>query len=96
MDKKNSAARKADSNKPVKTMSLHGLRCSIFANQAERDGESVTYHKVSLVRTYKDGDEFKSTTSFSRDDLPTAAFLLEKAYEFIQEAELDDRDGDDE
>lgn len=95
MDKKNSTARKADSNKPVKTMSLHGLRCSIFANEAERDGETVTYHKVSLVRTYKDGDDFKTTTSFSRDDLPTAAFLLEKAYEFILEEELADRDSDD-
>lgn len=96
MDSKRSDARKADSNKPVKVMSLHGMRCSIFANKAERDGEDVTYHKISLVRVYKDGDEFKTTTSFSRDDLPTAMFLMNEAYGFILGEELAEREGDDE
>lgn len=92
MEKKNSTARKADANRPVKTMSLQGVRCSIFANQAERDGDTITYHKVSLARTYRDGEEFKTTTSLGREDLPTAAFLLEQACAYILEAESRERD----
>ncbi|MFO0945629.1 MAG: hypothetical protein U1D30_06755 [Planctomycetota bacterium] len=80
----------------MKVLRLHGVHCSIFANEAERDGEPITYHKVSLARVYRDGKEFKSTSSLSRDDLPTAAFLLEQAYAFIADTELVDRESDDE
>lgn len=41
------------------------------------------YPKVSLVKTYREGDEFKSTTSLGRDDLPVAALLLQQAWTAI-------------
>ena len=41
------------------------------------------YPKVSLVKTYREGDEFKSTSSLGRDDLPVAALLLEQAWAAI-------------
>ena len=40
-----------------------------------------------MQRTYKDGDEWKTTTSFSRDDVPVALLLLKRAWEFILDAE---------
>jgi hypothetical protein len=71
--------------KPVKTLRLHGVAVSVFRNPSE-DGESVFY-KSTLQRVYKQGDEWKTTQSLSRDDLPIAALLLEQAWEFILQAE---------
>ena len=73
--------------KPVKVFRSRGVSASIFANHAKSDGRDITYHKVSLQRTYKDGDKWKTTTSFGRDDLPVARLLLDRAWEFILDAE---------
>lgn len=70
--------------KPVETFRLRGISASVFRNKSE-DGTS--FHKVSLQRTYRQGDEFKNTQSLGRDDLPIAAMLLQKAWEYVLQAE---------
>lgn len=77
----------AASTKPVKTFRFRGVSASIFKNRAKNVDRGASFHKVSLQRTYKDGDEFKTTTSFGRDDLPVAALLLQRAWEFVLDAE---------
>jgi hypothetical protein len=78
----------AKTNKPVKIMRLRGISASIFANPAKsRTNEDSTFYKVSIQRTYKDGDEFKTTSSFSRDDLPIVWLLSQKAWEFVLKEE---------
>ncbi|MEX1096243.1 MAG: hypothetical protein WED34_09355 [Planctomycetales bacterium] len=71
--------------KPVETFRLKGVSASVFENKSE-DGKT-TFHKVSLQRSYRQDDEWKTTQSLSRDDLPIAQLLLQKAWEFILEAE---------
>lgn len=73
--------------KPVHVFRLRGLSASIFKNQAKSSDRGLPYFKVSLQKTYKDGDEFKTTNSLSRDDLPIADLLLKKAWVFILESE---------
>ena len=73
--------------KPIKSFRLRGVSASIFANQAKSEGRDITFHKVSLQRSYKDGDEWKTTTSFGRDDLPIARLLLDRAWQFILDTE---------
>jgi hypothetical protein len=73
--------------KPVRVVRLRGVSASIFANQAKSEGRDITYHKVSVQRSYKDGDEWKQTTSFGRDDLPVVNLVLQRAYEWILDAE---------
>lgn len=75
------------SAKPVKSFRLRGISASVFENHAKSADRDVTFHKVSLQRTYRDGDEWKTTTSFGRDDLPIACLLLEQAWQFILETE---------
>jgi len=70
---------------PVKAFRLHGVSVSVFENTSE-DGETVFY-KSTLQRVYKQGDEWKTTQSLSRDDLPVASLLLEKAWAFILDQE---------
>ena len=71
-------------NAPVFTFRRKGVCVSVFENQS---GEGKTFYKTSLQRTYKEGEEFKTTNSLSRDDLPVPQILITKAYEFILEAE---------
>ena len=73
--------------RPSKVFRLRGLSASVFENRAKAKGRDTTFFKVSLQRTYKDGDEFKTTSSLSRDDLPIAQLLLKKAWAFILESE---------
>jgi hypothetical protein len=77
----------ATSNKPVHVIRLRGISASIFENKAKVDGRDVTFHKVSVQRAYKDGDDWKNTTSFGRDDLPVMTLVTQRAYEWILEAE---------
>ena len=70
--------------KPVETFRLRGISASVFENHSE-DGK--TFHKVSLQRTYRQGDEWKNTQSLGRDDLPIAAMLLQKAWEYVLQTE---------
>jgi hypothetical protein len=69
--------------KPVKVFRVRGVSASVFQNQSSNEGKETTFFKVSLQRTYKDGKEFKTTTSFSRDDLPIARHVLQQAWEYI-------------
>lgn len=75
------------STKPVKVFRFRGISASIFENHAKNDGRDSTFHKVSLQRSYRDGEEWKTSTSFNRDDLPLARLLLEQAWQFILETE---------
>jgi hypothetical protein len=75
------------STKPVRVFRLRGVSASVFENHSKNAERSSTFHKVSLQKTYKEGDEFKTTTSFGRDDLPVCLHLLHEAWAFILEAE---------
>lgn len=76
-----------NTSKPVKVFRLRGVSASVFENHSKNDDRSVTFHKVSLQRTYKDGDEFKTTTSFGRDDLPVCVHVMQQAWAYILDAE---------
>ena len=73
----------AASNKPIRVFRLRGVKAAIFENHA---AENVFY-KVSLQKIYREGEEWRTTTSLGRDDLPVARLLLDRAWEFILETE---------
>ena len=67
-------------NKPWKVFRSSGVSASVFQNTAKTDDGERIFAKVSLSRTYREGNEFKSTASLGRDDLPIAALLLQQAW----------------
>ena len=79
-------------NRPVRVFRTSGLSASVFCNQTKTKGQAPFY-KVTLRRTYKDGNQFKNTTSFGRDDLPIAALLLQKSWGFIVADEANTKEG---
>ena len=78
---------KTEKTKPVKSFRLRGVSVAVFENHTQSEGRDVTFHKVSVQKTYKEGEEFKTTTSFGRDDLPVVQMLLGRAWEWILETE---------
>ncbi len=76
-----------DSVKPVHVIRLRGITASVFANIAETKNGDVTFHKVSVQRVYKDGDVFKTASTFGRDDLPIVRLLTDRAWQFILDTE---------
>ncbi len=57
----------------------------IWAN----DTEQGVRHNVTIARLYKDGDRWKESQSFGRDDLPLVQLVLTKAYEWIFDGRLE-------
>lgn len=81
------------STKPVKSFRLRGISAGVFENESA-DGD--LYYKVQIVRTYKDGKDFKSTPTFSRDELPIVMLVAHDAYAYVLRTERDNRADQDE
>ena len=60
--------------------------CAIWENEINVGGETKTILKASIGRRYKDSNGvWKTSTSFSRNEIPLAVYCLEKAFAWIVE-----------
>ena len=77
-----------ENNQPVKKFRLRGISASVFENKMEKNGQ--TYYKVTVQRSYKDPKGgFKSTNTFSRDDLPLLTEVATAAWRDILKREAE-------
>ena len=67
-------------NRPIHEIKLGRIRASIWTNESDRND---TWFNVSTARVYRDEDQWKTTTSFGRDDLPLVAKAAEMAFAWI-------------
>lgn len=73
-------------NKPEKKFSTGAIVATVWKNNgtSKRDGSQVEFRTIQLDRHYKDKDgSWKSTNSLRINDLPKAALVLNKAYEYL-------------
>jgi len=77
-------------NKPVHEVRLAAVKAAIWKN----DTESGVRFNVTITRLYKDGDDWKNTDSFGRDDLLLVAKVADLAHTWIceQQAQESDRE----
>jgi|TARA_B100001971_G_C18175747_1_gene529830 hypothetical protein len=78
---------------PEKKFSTGAICATIWKNNGVRKtGEPTEYRTINIDRRYKDKeDNWQSTNSLRVGDLPKAALVLNKAFEFIvlkQEASI--------
>lgn len=66
-------------NGPVHSFRKHSMKASIWRNETKIG----PMYNVTLIRTYKDGEEFKDTISLGFHDLANAAKLLLDAESWI-------------
>ena len=65
--------------KPVHEVRMGRIKAAIWANETDNG----TRHNVTITRLYKDGDEWKTSTSFGRDELPLVAKVADMAHTWI-------------
>ena len=66
-------------NKPIKEIRLGAIRAAIWKNQKE----NMVIHSVKITKTYKQNEEWKETTSFSKTDLALVTKVADLAHTYI-------------
>ncbi len=67
--------------KPVHEIRLGRIKAAIWQN----DTDNGYRHNVTFSRLYKDGDQWKDSTSFGREDLPLLVKVADRAHTWIYE-----------
>ena len=67
------------SQKPVQEIRFGKIKVAIWENQVDNG----VRHNVTVSRLYKDGEEWKTSDSFGRDDLPLLAKAVDLAHTWI-------------
>lgn len=66
---------------PVHEIRFGAVKATIWENQTTVG----TRHNVTVSRIYKDGDEWKQTESFGRDDLQLLSKVVDQAHTWIHQ-----------
>jgi hypothetical protein len=73
------ATSKPKANAPVHEVRLGSIKAAIWLN----DTKNGSRHSVKITRLYKDGDEWRTTDTFGRDDLPLVEKVAAMAHAWI-------------
>ena len=71
--------RTATKARPVHEVRLGRIRAAIWENETQNG----IRHNVTVSRLYKDGDDWRDSTSFGRDDLPLVGKVVDQAHSWI-------------
>ena len=83
-----------EKNKPVKKFRAGNCTATVWKNKITVDGKDIETHSVNIEKSYKDkNDEWKTTSSFNKNEMPKAILVMEQAYEFLASAKSEDVDG---
>lgn len=72
-------AKKEEKKRPVHEIRLGRIRAAIWENETQNG----TRYNVTLRRLYRDGEEWKDSDSFGRDDLPLVAKVADRVHSWI-------------
>lgn len=65
--------------KPVHEVRLGRIKAAIWANETDNG----VRHNVTITRLYKEGEEWRTSTSFGREELPLVAKVADLAHTWI-------------
>ena len=72
--------------KPATELSIGAVKATIWEN----DANGITRHNITFSRLYKDGDQWKTTQTFGRNDLLVLAKVADQAHSRIFEIQQGD------
>jgi hypothetical protein len=61
------------------------VEVAVWSRMVEQNGDEREVFSATLKKTYKDGDEYKESSSFWPEELPLIACALQEAFGFISE-----------
>ncbi len=75
---------------PIAKFRAGQVSAALWENEIQTAGRTVTVLKATIQRRYRDTDgQWKSSTSFSRNEIPLAIHCLQKAFEKMVELQND-------
>jgi hypothetical protein len=73
---------------PVAKVRAGRTSCAVFENNIEVNGQTRTILKATVARRYMDKDgSWKSSNSFSRNEIPVAIYCLIRAFDAMVDRE---------
>jgi hypothetical protein len=86
-----SEVNKMPGQKPVAKFKAGQISAAIWENEISVNGGKTTVMKATVQRRYKDNQgSWKSSGSFSRNEIPLAVYCLQKSFEKIIEMQIDE------
>ena len=70
------------SNTPTKRFRIGAVTAAVFENEGNGNGK---FYTVNVTRSYKDGSDWKNTSSLNAGDLLNASKALERAETWISQ-----------
>ena len=71
---------------PIAKFRAGAVSAALWENDIDVKGRTITILKVTVQRRYKDKDDnWQSSGSFSRNEIPLAIYCLQKCFEKIIE-----------
>jgi hypothetical protein len=68
-------------NQPAHEFRLNGVRATIWKNDTEKGPR----YNTTFERSYRDGEEWKSSNAFGRDDLLALGFVATESLRWIMQ-----------
>ena len=65
--------------RPVHEVRLGRIKAAVWENETQNG----VRHNVTITRLYRDGDVWRDSSSFGRDDLPLVAKVVDEAHSWI-------------
>jgi hypothetical protein len=80
-----------ENNEPIQRFRAGQVEGAVWENKVQVNGKPCTILKASVSRRYKDRNgSWQSSQSFSRNEIPLAIYVLQKAFEAILEQPKED------
>ena len=71
---------------PLKKFRAGQITCALWENEAMVNGRMVRMLKATVERRYKDkNNQWQSSNSFGRNEIPLVKYCLDRAFEAITE-----------
>ena len=83
-------------HKPVARFRAGQISCAVWENKISVDGRAATMLKATVASRFRGSDgDWRSSGSFSRNEIPLVIYCLQKAFgSMIEQADELPRDGD--
>jgi hypothetical protein len=79
-------------DKPAHEVRLGLIKAAVWKN----DTENGVRYNTTFSRLYKDGEDWKNTSSFSRDDLLVVQQVCQRVFSWIHEQDQEKENGEQE
>lgn len=71
-------------SRPIKVFRCGPVQAALWTNARIIDKAVVQVHSIRIDKSYKDGDQWKRTVSFTPEDLPKVWFVAIAAYKHLR------------